>query len=71
LVEEREGLDLLGFVQGAEVIIGLVQNPDNSSDLRYAVPSCWGPLHLNLGALPHDVREKFLQDILEQLRPQQ
>jgi hypothetical protein len=67
LAEEDEGLDYLGFVQGAEVLIGLVQNNENPSGLRYAIPSCWGPLHINLSKLSREERDDFLQDIQSQI----
>lgn len=71
LAEENEGLDYLGFVQQAEVLIGVVKNPEQTSGLRYAIPSCWGPLHINLDKFSSDEREKFLQDIRTQVANQQ
>ncbi|KAG1647742.1 hypothetical protein GQR58_030366 [Nymphon striatum] len=48
LSEELESLEYLGFVPEAEVLIGLVSPDQNNSEVRYAIPSCWGPLHFNL-----------------------
>lgn len=63
----EELLDDLGFVQGAEVLVGLVQNDKSSPELRYAIPSCWGPLHINLSNLSSNEREGLLQEVRSQL----
>jgi len=71
LAEQFEELDFYGFFQNAEVLIGLIQKPENISDLRYAVPTCWGPLHVNLDELSSDEREELLKDVLSQVANQQ
>ncbi len=63
LAEEAEGLEYLGFIPTAEVLLGVVHLNGDVSDLRYAIPSCWGPLHVNLGKMSGEERAEFLGEI--------
>ncbi|MFQ6554059.1 hypothetical protein AAD018_017085 [Aestuariibius insulae] len=67
LTYEAEGLEYLGFVPGADVLLGLVKAGEDAKDLRYAVPSCWGPLHFNLDKLSDEERTALLQNIQTQI----
>lgn len=71
LAQEVEGLDYLGFVEGAEVLIGVAEKQENRPELRYAIPSCWGPLHVNLSKFSRVERKKFVQDVLNQVTSKQ
>lgn len=67
LSEEAEGLEHLGLIPNAEVLLGVVHPSEKASDLRYAIPSCWGPLHVNLGKMSGDERTEFLRDFKTQI----
>jgi hypothetical protein len=43
--------DEIGFSEGATVLVGVITPKDGTLGLRYAVPNCWGPLHLRLDEL--------------------
>lgn len=55
--------DDIGMLPGAEVLVGTVGQEDGS--LRYAVPTCMGPLHIRLDGLSAVQREGVLQQILK------
>jgi hypothetical protein len=59
--------DMLGYEVGAEVILGLVFEPEGPTPIRYAVPSCWGPLHLRLDTMTEPERAAFVQEVLDAL----
>lgn len=71
LLEEAEGLTYLGFVKSAEVLVGLVRDPANTDSLRYAVPTCWGPLHYNLEKVSEQDRADMLRAIMDLASPAQ
>ena len=68
LSDEVEGFDYLGFVPHADILVGLVYHREQISELRYALPSCWGPMHVNLGKMSDTERAKFLQDLTDQIK---
>ena len=68
LTEEDDGPYHLGFVPEAEVLTGLVKNDATPLKLRYAIPSCWGPLHINLSILSREERESLLQDVQRKIK---
>lgn len=51
----------MGFVSGASVLLGLVKTDENSSNLRYAIPGCWGPLHIRLDTMAERERAGLLR----------
>ena len=63
LSEETEGLEYLGFIQNAKVLLGVVDVNEDVSDRRYAILSCWGPLHVNLRKMSGEERAEFLRGI--------
>lgn len=63
LSEETEGLEYLGFIANAEVLAGLVQTSEDASEFRYAILSCWGPLHINLDKFSTTERAEFLREL--------
>ncbi len=67
LSEEVEGLEYLEFIPNAEVLLGVVHLGENASETRYAIPSCWGPLNVNLGQMSVEERAEFLHDFKTQL----
>lgn len=67
LSEETEGLDYLGLIPNAEVLLGVVHPCEKASEVRYAIPSCWGPLHVNLGKMSGKERAEFLRDFKTQI----
>jgi len=67
LSEEVEGFEYLGLIPSAEVLLGVVHLSENASELRYAIPSCWGPLHVNLGKMSGEERAEFLHDFKAQI----
>ncbi len=71
LSEELEGLEYLGFVPEAEVLIGLVSLDQDNSEVRYAIPSCWGPLHYNLGKMSSEERAELLRELDNQIEKTQ
>lgn len=64
---EPEALDIYGFFTNASVVVGLVRLPDHPSTLRYAIPSCWGWMHINLGGFSKEERHEFLQELEDQI----
>ncbi len=67
LSEESEGFEYFGFVPNAEVLVGLIHLHEDGSELRYAIPSCWGPLHINLNKMSTKKRAEFLQELESQI----
>jgi hypothetical protein len=67
LADEDEALVYLGFLPEAEVLIGLVQSDEDATQLRYAVPSCWGPLHVNMNEMSPEEQTSLLQSIQNQV----
>jgi len=67
LSEELEGLEYLGFVPEAEVLVGFVSPGQDNSEVRYAIPSCWGPFHFNLDKMSSREREEFLRQLDSQI----
>ena len=63
MLHEAEGLTYLGFVPAAEVLLGVVRETENYESLRYAVPTCWGPLHYNLHAATEEERAELMETI--------
>ncbi|MGH1415628.1 MAG: hypothetical protein ACRBB0_19220 [Pelagimonas sp.] len=60
----QEFTDILGYAAGAEVVLGIVDQPDvPQTPYRYFVPSCWGALHLRLDTLNSDERAEFMLGI--------
>ena len=66
LAEQVEGLESLGFKPNAEVLLGVVHLGENASKLRYAIPSCWGPMHVDLGQMSAEERAEFLDNLERQ-----
>lgn len=56
-----------GFAKGASVLVGLIKPENGSSGLRYAVPDCWGPLHLRLDDMSKTERDTFLAEVKQGL----
>ena len=71
LSEELEGLEYLGFVPEAEVLLGLISLDQENSEVMYAIPSCWGPLHYNLGKMSSEERAKLLRELDNQIEKTQ
>lgn len=67
LSEEVEGLEYLGFIPNAKVLLGVVHYGENASEIRYAIPSSWGSLHVSLGQVSVEERAEFLHDFKTQL----
>ncbi|MBM1558393.1 hypothetical protein JQV19_17930 [Sulfitobacter mediterraneus] len=67
LSEEVEGFEYLGFVPNADVLLAVVPLRDQASELRYAIPSCWGPLHVNLDKMSSGERLDFLNNFRNQI----
>lgn len=65
---DPEVFEVYGFVTNANVLVGLVRLPENPSELRYAIPSCWGWLHVNLDELSNEERDEFLQELEGQIK---
>lgn len=63
LMQEVDGKTYLGFISYAEVLLGVVREGTNADTLRYAVPTCWGPLHYNLDILPEEERLGLIKSI--------
>ncbi len=59
-----DGMEEMGFVDGAMVIVGLVKQQSDQQGFRYATPSCWGPLHLRLD----EISEGELSEVIEAIR---
>ena len=62
-----ESLVYLGLVPDAKVLMGLVPTGKDESQLRYAVPSCWGPLHINLNEMSPEEQNDLLLSIQNQV----
>lgn len=67
LAEQTDGLGAFGFLPEAEVFLGLVYVGEGSSQLRYAEPSCWGPLHVNLDDMSSNEQTEFIQGFANQI----
>lgn len=65
--EELEGLEYLGFFAEAEVLVGFVSSDRDNYEVRYAVPTCWGPLHFNLNEMSSEERAEFLRELDTQI----
>ncbi len=59
-----EFTEVLGYDIGAQVVVGLVAQPDTpESPYRYFVPSCWGAMHLRIDTLPENEKDAFLSAV--------
>lgn len=67
MMAEIESLPHLGFTAMTEVVLGVVRQDAQVDGLRYAIPTCWGPLHYNLDTASPEERETLLQMIQEAL----
>ena len=67
VMTRHEGNKEVGFVEGAEVLLGVLLEDDGPTGVRYAVPSCWGPLHLNIGILTLEQRNELIAAISAQV----
>ncbi len=56
------GMEDYGFTKGATVLVGVIRTGPAPSDLRYAVPDCWGPFHIRLDTMTAEDREAVLAD---------
>ncbi len=54
--------DETGFAVGATVLVGVIPSSKGSTELRYAVPNCWGPLHLRLDDMGEAERKLLIAD---------
>jgi hypothetical protein len=67
MLREAEGAPYLGFIPAAEVLLGIVQQDTEADAIRYAVPSCWGPLHYNLDIASEEERADLLAAVRDQM----
>jgi len=63
MASDKDVLDFFGFIPSTEVLVGVVRPPDSADGLRYATPTCWGPLHYNLQTMTAEQRAKLLNEI--------
>ncbi|WP_299929656.1 hypothetical protein [uncultured Pelagimonas sp.] len=59
-----EFTEVLGYSIGAEVVVGLVAQPEDMDiGYRYFVPSCWGAMHLRIDTLADGEKDAFLSAV--------
>ena len=62
-----------GFVQSATVLVRVIKLANQPDALRYAVPSCRGPVHIGLNGMTDDQRDAYVAEmkasVLEARRP--
>jgi hypothetical protein len=57
------GAEDFGYNVGATVLVGLIKTASEPPALRYAMPSCWGPLHRRLDTIAAEDREALLSSL--------
>lgn len=67
LMAEAEVATYLGLTPAAEVLLGIVNQSPDEGGLRYAVPTCWGPLHFNLDQASQEDRALLFEAIEDQM----
>lgn len=54
---------LFGFVAGSEVIVGVMRDDGPNGAVRFAVPSCFGPLVMRIDIMDPDERDALLEEM--------
>ncbi len=62
-----DSYETYGFKRNTEVVMGIVRPTNNTDELRYAIPNCWGYLHYNLEDLSKEERAGLLRSIRNQV----
>lgn len=76
IVLNKTASDPFGFSKGALVLAGVTETPSpkgiefrtaRDGGLRYLMPTCWGPMHVNLTQLGKSERDQLVETFREEL----